>query len=601
MSDLPVAPRPVAPRRSLFTKYFCALFAAVVAPLLIAGGSEAWFGYHDQRARLNDLLDAEARLAAVKIQNFIEGIRDQLGWTVQLPLSESSGDRHRLDALGLLRQAPAVISLSLVDAAGKERLFVSRIGLNRVGSGEDHSAKPAVLGARSDGIWFGPVTFQYGSEPFMTVAVAGNRSAVGVTVAEVNLKFIWEEISGIRVGLTGEAFVLDLPGSLVAHPDISLVLRADEAATRPLRALRDAILLTGPGQAATGQDLAGKTVLAAMAQIPGVDWSVIVKQSLAEAYRPIYAALWRTGALLVAGAVLAAVLAYWLTQRMVGPIRLLEDGVAQIGVGQFDHRISLATGDEFGRLATRFNAMAGELSVSHERSERISRLKRFLAPQVAELVDRIGDDRVLDGRRVEVVVVFCDLRGFTAFSARAEPETIIGVLRKYYDALERVVSAHGATLISFAGDGVMVLLNAPVACSDPALRAVKMAGDMQMMIQTLLVGWRALDPRLGFGVGLAMGPATVGRIGSEGRVDYTAIGNVVNLASRLCSSAEDSEILVDSITALAVGLSVPLVELRARALKGFDRPVPVFAVVRSPSPSDPAQPVGPDPGRPALF
>ena len=601
MSEPPVAPRPVAPRRSLFTKYFCALFAAVVAPLLIAGGSEAWFGYHDQRARLNDLLDAEARLAALKIHDFIEGIREQLAWTVQLPLSENTGDRHRLDALSLLRQAPAVISLRLVDAAGKERLFVSRIGLNRVGSGEDHSAKPAVLGARSDGIWFGPVSFQYGSEPVMTIAIAGNRSTVGVAVAEVNLKFIWEEISGIKVGRTGEAFVLDLPGRLVAHPDISLVLRADETAPRPLRALRDAILVTGPGQAATGQDLAGKTVLAAMAQIPGVDWSVIVKQSLAEAYRPIYAALWRTAVLLVAGAVIAAMLAYWLTQRMVGPIRLLEDGVDRIGAGQFDHRISLATGDEFERLATRFNAMAGELSVSHERSERISRLKRFLAPQVAELVDRIGDDRVLDGRRVEVVVVFCDLRGFTAFSARAEPETIIGVLRKYYDALERVVSAHGATLISFAGDGVMVLLNAPVACSDPALRAVKMAGDMQMMIQTLLVGWRALDSRLGFGVGLAMGPATVGQIGSEGRVDYTAIGNVVNLASRLCSSAEDSEILVDSITALAVGLSVPLVELRARALKGFDRPVPVFAVVRSPSPSDPAQPAGTDPGRPALF
>ena len=568
---------PAVPRRSLFTKYFFAIFAAVVAPLLIAGGSEAWFGYHDQRARLNDLLDAEARLAAAKTQDFIEGIRDQLAWTVQLPWSENAGDRRRLDALGLLRQVPAVISLSLVDAAAKERLFVSRIGLNRFDSGDDQSAKPAVMGARSDGVWFGPVTFQYGSEPIMTIAVAGNRSAVGVAVAEINLKFIWEEISGIRVGRTGEAFVLDLPGRLVAHPDISLVLRADENATRPLRALRDAVLLTGPGQAATGQDLAGKTVLAAMAQIPGVNWSVIVKQSVAEAFRPIYAALWRTGALLIAGAALAAVLAYWLTHRMVGPIRVLEDGVARIGAGQFDHRISLATGDEFERLATRFNAMAGELSVSQERSERISRLKRFLAPQVAELVDRIGDDRVLDGRRVEVVVVFCDLRGFTAFSTRAEPETIIRVLREYYDALERVVSAHGATLINFFGDGVMVLLNAPVSCSDPALRAVNMASDMQMNVQKLLVGWRTLDPRLGFGVGLAMGPATVGRIGSEGRLNYTAIGNVVNLASRLCSSAEDSEILVDRVAARAIGSSVPLVELQARALKGFDQPVPVFA------------------------
>ncbi len=571
---------PVAPRTSLFKKYFLALFAAVVVPLLMAGGSEAWFGYHDQRARLNDLLEAEARSAAAKIQNFMEGIRDQLGWTVQLPWSDSADERRRIDALRLLRQVPAVVNLSLIDAAGRERLFVSRIGLNRIESGDNRSGDPAVIGARSARIWFGPVTFYRDSEPFMTVAVAGNRSAVGVAVAEINLKLIWDVISAIRVGRTGEAFVLDQPGRLVAHPDISLVLRADEAAARPLQALRAAILAQS-GQAITGRDTAGNMVLAAMARIPGVDWSVIVKQPVAEAFGPIYAALWRTAALLIGGAALAAVLAYWLAQRMIGPIRLLEDGVARIGVGQFNHRISLTTGDEFEQLATRFNEMAGELAVSRERSERISRLKRFLAPQVAELVDRAGDDSVLDGRRVEVVVVFCDLRGFTAFAARAEPETIIGVLGEYYDTLGRVVSAHGATLTNFSGDGMMVLVNAPVPCPDPALRAVNMASDMQSSVQRLLVKWRALGHRLGFGVGLAMGPATVGRIGSEGRLDYTAIGNVVNLASRLCSSAKESEILIDRVAAQAVSSRVPLVELDARVLKGFDQHVPVFAAATS--------------------
>lgn len=574
----PVSSDPIGPpRTSLFKKYFRALFAAVVVPLVIAGGSEAWFGYRDQRARLNDLLDAEARLAAVKIEDFIEGIRGQLGWAVQLPWSENTGDSRRLDALRLLRQAPAIESLSLVDADGRERLFVSRIGLNRIESDQDLSWTPAVIGARSGLSWFGPVTFHGGSEPFMTIAVAGNRSATGVAIAEVNLKFIWDVISAIQIGRTGEAYVLDRPGRLVAHPDINLVLQADEAAQRPLQALRAA--LARPGQAATGQDIAGKTVLAAMAQIPGVDWSVIAKQPLAEAFGPIYAALWRTAALLVAGAALAALLAYWLTQRMIEPIRLLEDGVARIGAGQFDHRIRLATNDEFERLATRFNEMAGELSISQERSERINRLKRFLAPQVAELVDRTGDDRLLDGRRVEVVVLFCDLRNFTAFSANAEAENVMSLLREYYDALERVVSNHEGTLINFSGDGAMVLVNAPVSCPDPALRAVNMAREMQTSVQKLLVDWRALDSRLGFGVGLAMGPATVGRIGSEGRLHYNAIGNVVNLASRLCSSAEDSQILIDRVAAHAIGSSVPLVELDARTLKGFDQPIPVFAVV----------------------
>jgi adenylate cyclase len=564
-------------RRSLFWKYFATLFAAVVVPLLIAGASEAWLGYRDERARLNDILNAEARLAAVKIEDFIDGIREQLGWTVQLPWSEGSGERHRLDALGLLRQVPAVENLTLVDAEGRERLFVSRIGLNRIDGRADLSLRPSVQGARANGAWFGPVNFHDGSEPFMMIAVAGNRSSVGVAIAEVNLKFIWEVISGIKVGRTGDAFVLDGPGRLIAHPDINLVLRADEAGQRPFQALRGAILAR-PGEAATGRDVAGETVLAAMAPIPSVDWNVIVKQPLAEAFGPLYAALWRTAALLVAGAVLAAVLAWWLAQRMIGPIRLLEDGVTRIGAGQFDHRIELKTGDEFERLANRFNEMAAELRVSQERSQRIDRLKRFLAPQVAELIDRTGDDSVLDGRRVELVVVFCDLRGFTAFSAAADTETVIMVLRRYYDVLERTVNAYEGTLIRFSGDGAMVLLNAPVPVADPAMRAVAMARDMQRDVQELLAGWRALESRLGFGIGIAMGPATVGRIGSEGRLDYTAVGNVVNLASRLCDSAEDNQILVDRAAALAAGAKSPLVALDALDLKGIDQPVPVFAV-----------------------
>ncbi len=174
-------------------------------------------------------------------------------------------------------------------------------------------------------------------------------------------------------------------------------------------------------------------------------------------------------------------------------------------------------------------------------------------------------------------MVFCDLRGFTAFSAQAEPDIIMSVLREYYDTLEKVVSAHEATLVNFTGDGAMVLVNAPVSCPDPALQAVNMACDMQQRVQNLLESWRALDHQLGFGVGLAMGPATVGRIGSEGRLDYSAIGNVVNLAARLCANAADAEILLDRAAASAVHTHVPLIELGMRTFKGFDQPVAVFS------------------------
>jgi class 3 adenylate cyclase len=255
----------------------------------------------------------------------------------------------------------------------------------------------------------------------------------------------------------------------------------------------------------------------------------------------------------------------------------LEEGTELIGAGQFDHRINIATGDEFERLATRFNRMAGELAVSQERSERIARLKRFLAPQVAELVEKAGDENILAGQRAEVVVVFCDLRDFTAFSARSEPEEIMQVLGDYYEALGSVITRYEATLTSFSGDGLMVLVNAPVPCADPALHAVEMAIDMQKVVQNLITVWRSRGYTIGFGVGLAMGLATVGRIGYESRVEYTAIGNVVNLASRLCSSAEDEQILIDSALAEAVRDKLSLVALGTRRFKGFDKELAVYS------------------------
>ena len=185
---------------------------------------------------------------------------------------------------------------------------------------------------------------------------------------------------------------------------------------------------------------------------------------------------------------------------------------------------------------------------------------------------------MLAGQRAEVVVVFCDLRGFTAFSAQTEPQVIMRVLGEYYEALGSVITRFEATLTTFAGDGLMLLINAPVPCSDPALRAVDMAVEMQNAVQQLVGDWRSRGHALGFGVGLAMGPATVGGIGYEGRVEYTAIGNVVNLASRLCALAEDQQILADAVVAEAVRGRVSLVALGARPIKGLDESVLVYGV-----------------------
>jgi len=568
--------------RGLFQKYLLALFLAVALPLVINGAIEAWFGYRDHRARLEQLLDVQATSAAAEIHDFIHGITTQLSWLVQLSWTDEPDERRRTDALRAFRQAPAIVSLTLLDNNGLERLYVSRIGLNRIESRTDRSTDPALLGARANQVWFSDVRYYRGSEPHLTVAVVGNRPSAGAAIAEVNLKLIWDVISAIKVGKTGQAFVLDQPGRLIAHPDISLVLRgAEEETSRPFRAIRDAI---GEGAGlATSRGMHGDGVAASAAPVLGLDWTVVVEQPLSEAYAPIYEALWRTATLIVFGTMFAGLLAYALAHRMTEPIRLLEVGTERIGAGSFDHRISIETGDEFQSLANSFNRMAGELALAQQHRERIAKLKRFLAPQVADLVDRTGDDSLLDGRRAEVVVVFCDLRGFTAFSAGLEPEAVMGVLTEYYEALGKVITQFAATLVSFSGDGLMVLVNAPVAVEQPALTAVDLAIEMQESVQGLIAGWRLQGYRVGFGVGLASGAATVGRIGYEDRLDYTAIGSVVNLAARLCSSAADREILMDAEVAKGVGSKRPLEDLGSRQIRGFDEAVPVFRVYLDPA------------------
>jgi class 3 adenylate cyclase len=208
-----------------------------------------------------------------------------------------------------------------------------------------------------------------------------------------------------------------------------------------------------------------------------------------------------------------------------------------------------------------------------------SSLKRFLAPQVAELILSAGDERLLDSHRREITVVFCDLRGFTAFAETSEPEEVMSVLRQYHAALGQLIFRHEGTLERFVGDGLVVLFNDPLPCPDPSARAVQMATRMRACIAELSRDWRKRGHELGFGVGIAQGFATLGTIGFEGRSDYAAIGPVANLASRLCDEAADGEILVSQRVLTAIE---PLVEAELRGdlvLKGFVRPQPAWRIL----------------------
>ena len=209
---------------------------------------------------------------------------------------------------------------------------------------------------------------------------------------------------------------------------------------------------------------------------------------------------------------------------------------------------------------------------------RVGRLKRFLAPQLAELIVSQGDEKILESHRQEIVVVFCDLRGYTAFTETAEPEEVLNFLREYHGALGPLVSQYEGTLDQFSGDGIMVFFNDPVPIPDPAERAVKMAMAMREEAGKLIASWRRRDRELGFGAGIAQGYATLGQIGFAERSGYTAIGTVCNLAARLCAEARDGQILVSGRVAAAVEQAVPLEDLGSLALKGLSQPVSAFNV-----------------------
>ena len=210
--------------------------------------------------------------------------------------------------------------------------------------------------------------------------------------------------------------------------------------------------------------------------------------------------------------------------------------------------------------------------------ERMSRLKRFFAPALAELIVSSGNERILESHRRDIAVLFCDLRGFTAFAESAEPEEVMALLHGYHAALVPLIQEFGGTLDRFVGDGLMVYFNDPLPCPNPAERAVSLAIAMRDAVAALAQNWRRHDYHLGFGIGIAQGFATLGQIGFEGRFDYSAIGTVINTAARLCEVAKDGQILVTSRIATAAAEMADISEIGPLTFKGLRRPLAVSNV-----------------------
>jgi two-component system, NtrC family, sensor kinase len=355
-------------RRRLFTKYV-ALFVAVVCVALLSNGIfDVFFYYQEHKTSLIRIQREQAEAAAAKIGQFVKEIESQLGWTTQLPWSAGSIEQRRFDALRLLRQVPAITELAQLDASGKERLRVSRLAMDVVASGTDFSKEPKFTEAMARKVYYGPVYFRRESEPYMTLAIAGTRRDAGVSVAEVNLKLIWDVVSQIKVGERGHAYVVDAQGRLIAHPDISLVLRNTDMSR--LAQVNAARVGTGGGGGAServqeSEDIAGRKVLTAYAPVAPLGWLVFVELPAREAYAPLYAALQRLALVLLAALGFAVLAGMFLAGRMVGPIQALRAGAERIGGGDLSQRIRIKTGDELEALADQFNDMAGRLQESY--------------------------------------------------------------------------------------------------------------------------------------------------------------------------------------------------------------------------------------------
>ncbi|TPQ31262.1 HAMP domain-containing histidine kinase [Bradyrhizobium guangdongense] len=434
-------------RSRLFTKYV-ALFVAVVAVALLANGIfEVFFYYREHKASLIRIQHEQAEAAAAKIGQFVKEIESQLGWTTQLPWAGGSIENRRFDALRLLRQVPAVTELAQVDSTGKERLRVSRLAMDGIDTGVDLSKDPKFTEAVAKKVYYGPVYFRRESEPYMTLALAGTRKDAGVSIAEVNLKLIWDVVSQIKVGEHGHAYVVGPEGRLIAHPDISLVLRNTDMSK--LEQVRAAQAGGGsmPDALQEASNIQGQKVLTASAPIAPLGWTMFVELPVEEAYASLYASLQRLAIVLLAASIFAVLAGIFLARRMVGPIQALRSGAERIGGGDFSQRISIKTGDELEGLANQFNDMGARLQESYADLE--SKVERRTAELRESLEQQTATSEVL-----QVI--------------SSSPGELTPVFQKMLENAARVCGASFGVLSLWDGQGFTIAAdyNVPAAFAD---------------------------------------------------------------------------------------------------------------------------------------
>ena len=356
-------------RGRLFRKYLLLIITLVTIALLASGGVSLYFTYQETKSALSSLQHEKALAAASRIEQYIRQIEQQITYAALPQLDAGDVEARRIEFLKVLRQAPEITDIAEVDAEGREQIAVSRLGMDSLKSNKDRGQEPAFRNARRGRPYFSPVYFRKETEPYMTIGVRSGGDKSPATIADVNLKFVWDVVSRIKIGETGKAYVVDANGFLVADPDIGLVLRKTNLSQ--LAHVKAADHAGGASDIAmVSRDLAGTEVLASLAPIESLNWKVFVEQPVAEVYRKLNASILRTALLLLAGLALSALGAMALARGMVRPIRTLQEGAQKIGAGNLDHKIDIRTGDELESLAERFDRMSSQLKESYAGLER---------------------------------------------------------------------------------------------------------------------------------------------------------------------------------------------------------------------------------------
>jgi signal transduction histidine kinase/CheY-like chemotaxis protein len=358
-------------RPALFAKYALPITLLSGAALLVSGAIEIYFSHRLHRAVLAETQHDKAQAAASIVSGYVEDLAQRISiGTGPVPAYESTTlEKRRIDLLRLLRTVSAITTMQLIDGDGRERLQVSRLEADRMNSAIDVSRDAAFIATRAGRTHFSPIYFFEHTEPYMTIGVPDPAGDGSVLLAEVNLKFIWNVVSDIRIGEQGYAYVVDARGGLVAHPDIHRVLQvSDFSGLSQVRAALTQRDRAGLGE--DGLDFEGRPVMAAYAAIPPLGWFIFVEQPRSEALAPLYASLSRTALFLLIAMAIAVLASLALARRLVAPIRQLQAGAQKIGAGDLGHRIHVDTGDELEELSKQFNRMGAQLQHSYADLER---------------------------------------------------------------------------------------------------------------------------------------------------------------------------------------------------------------------------------------